>query len=457
MTSITDVIVACATPIGTAGVAVIRVSGHGARDMVAHCVPAAQNITPRYVALSPFYYPHTTTLLDQVCCIYFKGPRSYTGEDCVEIQCHSSVYVIKEVLASMQQLGARLAEPGEFTKRAVVNGKLALTQAEAVIDLIHSETKLQHVVSLNRVEGKFFKHMQQFRSQFMALLEQLEGSIDFPDEVPAIDRKETVATMNSCQADITRIIQLQDLGKAIETGVHVVFVGAPNVGKSSLFNACLGQERALVADQAGTTRDYITEKIIYHDLPFHLYDTAGIRTDADVIEYMGMQHVEGLINKADLILWVGDQQKGLDAEDRAVLDKLKNKKNVACVWNKADAVGSVVCDQVSTVPFQPLFELRCSSFNEAHITELKQLCWQASTGTYTPSDLEWLCTVRQQAGMAQLSESVAALLAALEEEQYDDIVTIVCRRCVESCSDVIGDSLSEEMLDGVFSRFCVGK
>ena len=454
MTPNDDTIVARATPAGIAAIGVIRLSGSSSLNYLKSCFLVSKPITPNTICVGYFNDPKTQDPIDHVCISYFKAPKSYTGEDSIEIYCHSSTYVIKSILNSLLSLGARLANPGEFSKRAYINGKLSLTQSESVIDLIHSETKLQHQASLNRVQGKLFNHIQSIRQHFMTLLEQLEGSIDFPDEVPALNRKDTTHTLESIGNDLTRILSLQDLGKSITEGIHCVLIGKPNVGKSSLFNALLGEERSIVTDIPGTTRDYISERIHYQNMHFHLYDTAGLRNSDDVIEFLGMEKIQTLLKSASIILWVSDQSEPLTQDDKVVFDHIKGYQNYAIILNKSD----LPTDCSFALPkASPLFQHNCSLKHIDSIHQLKQLIYDYTVSSFQDQDLEFLCNIRQQSCLNSLSSQVSTLLTNLQTEHHDDMLAIDLRDCIHTCSELTGDAITEEVLDGIFSRFCVGK
>jgi tRNA modification GTPase len=441
-------IVALASAVGVSSVAVIRLSGPESLSIASKCLYKTKEVSFNTVYYGVFSDPVKNKPIDQVCYFLFKGPKSFTGEDIVEIQCHGSSYVIKAILSICATLGARLAQPGEFTKRAFVNGKLNLTQAESIIDLIHSESKLQHQISLNRVEGKLYSHIKQFRATFMSILEQVEGSIDFPEEVPPIDREVVASTITELTNKLNSILELQDYGKVIENGFHCVLVGVPNVGKSSLFNALLNQDRSIVTEIPGTTRDYISEKIEYNGLQFHFYDTAGLRDAKDTVEYLGIKKVTELLNKADLILVLTDKTE----ESTAILKTLSSYKNKALVYTKADLFTYSLATNSEYV-----FQLTCSVTNERSIQELKRSIHKRISVNENTADLELMCNIRQQDCLQKMHHQCSHLLTNLSKEYHDDVFSIELRQCVELCSELAGDSLTEEVLDGIFSRFCVGK
>ena len=454
----THTIAAIASPVGIAGVGVLRLSGPDSLAILKRIFRSKKFVSPiqpNYVYVGEVFDPNDETVLDQCCAVYFKGPKSFTGEDVVEIQCHSSPYLLKRLLELLLSQGASLADKGEFSKRAFVNGKCDLTQAESLIDLIHAESKQQHHVSLNQVQGKLFKHITAIRNDLKSVLEQIEGSIDFPEEVPDINRAQTKALLCDIQAKLHHILNLQDYGKLISGGIHCLCVGKPNAGKSSLFNALINEDRSIVSNIPGTTRDYISESISYQGYLFQLYDTAGLRDSDDIIEYMGMKKIHELIQKATIILFVIDASEPLNDNDFSVYEAIKDNSNVAIILMKSDLKQVVTDEQLS--PFSPLFTLSCSVFDTGAIEQLKEALYTHSVEGLNENDLEYICNVRQLACVRKLNEQVKQVLHGLNEALDDDLLSLDLRASVECCSELVGDALTEELLDGIFSRFCVGK
>lgn len=444
-----DTIVALATPQGVAGVGVIRLSGSHSLSIISSCISLKKNLLARRVYNTSLLDPDTDQVIDQICLIYFQAPSSFTGEDVIEIHCHSSIYIIKRILSVCMKKGARAALKGEFSKRAFVNGKMDLTQAESMIDLIHSQTQMQHQVSLNRVEGKLYRHVMSIRETFMRYFEQLEGSIDFPDEVPAIDHALFSKDINDSKTFLAHIVSIQDQGKYIAGGIHCVLVGKPNVGKSSMFNALLGEDRSIVTDIAGTTRDYIKESVQYEGVLCHFYDTAGLCDSSDVVEYLGMEAVKGLLEKADIICWVTDGSQKLDTDDDAVSSLLSSYKQVIHLRNKSDL--EIVTDSKRSA------SLTCSIFDDRSIEKVKEYIFEQCCQRLSDHDLELLCNIRQQRCIEEIYARVCHLSDMLNQGLADDALTIDVRDIITLCSECVGDDITEEMLDGVFSRFCVGK
>lgn len=448
----TDTIVAIATAAGIGGIGIVRISGENALD-IARSLSKLTVIQPRYVHFSKIHSP-SGELLDEGCIIFFKSPESYTGEDVIEIQLHGSPYILQSLLNYCLTLGARLATEGEFTKRAFINGKLSLRQAESINDIIHASSEKSHAVALNHLKGKLFNEISEYRSQLVELLENIEASIDFPDEVERIDRKHFLKVLTQLQKKIRLIVDNKDYGEYVAHGVHCIIVGKPNVGKSSLFNQLLGNNRAIVTDIAGTTRDYIQGSIELGGVLFHFYDTAGIRESDDYIEYLGIQKIQELIEKAQLILWVNDRSQPFTQQDEQVWSRIKHKKNISILLNKSDCE-SQAFQWPENYSTYPIFNV--SAKKSDTLATFKKYLRDTFISTFENKNLDLLCNARQ----IQVFMSCDSFLSQLEEDllkgQLDDMLSVPLRAVITLLGEVTGDDLNEEILDGIFQRFCIGK
>jgi len=455
-TQLHDTIVAIATPLGLGGVGIVRLSGSDSLSIAQKLFPFSgdKDVKPRYVYFGTVTDVENGRLLDEACVIFFRGPASYTGDDSVEFQCHSSPYVLERLVSLCCFLGARLAGPGEFTKRAFINGKLDLSQAEGVIDLIHSTSEKAHAVSLSHVQGKLHTLITDFRRDIVLVLEQIDASLDFPEEVDPIDRKAVGASLNQMRDTLTEIIGNQDFGQYIFSGVSCVIVGKPNAGKSSLFNALVGTDRAIVTDIEGTTRDYLETPIMLGGIMFRIIDTAGVRESQDYIEYLGIQKIQQLIEKADVVLFVCDGSRPLDKNDKAVIEKIAQKNLVYGVMNKADL------KQVATLPQDGLVcteSIALSAATGQGVDGLKKALYRDFVERIERLNLDTICTVRQLDCLKKTRVLLESVLEALENGTDDAALAIDIRRAVEILGEITGDVLTEELLDGIFSRFCIGK
>ncbi len=449
-----DTITAIATPMGTGGIGIIRLSGDQSLSIV-KILCGKPELTARYAHFEKIRHPQTNKQIDDAVILYFKNPHSYTGEDVIEIQGHASPYVQKEILSACISLGARLAGPGEFTKRAFLHGKLSLSQAESVIDLIHSDSEKSHRVALTHLSGHLQKKIQGYRKMFMLILEQIEASIDFPDEVDPLDRSEVTRSLKTLKQDIDTVITLQDYGEFIKEGLKVLIVGKPNVGKSSLFNAILGKERSIVTDIEGTTRDYIEGSIQLGGITVKLCDTAGLRDSTDTIEYLGMQKIKDLIDKSDLILWTLDSASPLNENDHKVYAAIRKKKNIYILLNKADKPNSIKTQHLDN--FQVSKTLSTSALVKDSIQLLKNTIHTEFIHKSDSIDMDYICNIRQVQCFKGLHTSVTQLLSHIKQAHLDDMLSPHVRHIIEQLGELTGDSLTEELLDNIFDRFCIGK
>lgn len=449
-----DTIVAIATPLGSGGVGIVRLSGPASLAIAKRCCKGKQVWIERMATLRTICHPKTEQTLDEGCVIYFKAPRSYTGEDVVEFQVHSGPQVLQSLVQACESAGARLAEPGEYTRRAFFNGKIDLTKAEAIIDLTEATNPFAQRMALSHLEGKLLEQIIAIRDRLMHTLEQLEGSIDFPDEVPEIEHDSFMSDLKEIRMQLDKVLKTQDFGEAIRSGVKVVIVGQPNVGKSSLMNCLLGKERAIVTPIPGTTRDYIEGQFLFSGLTFHLYDTAGLRNDSnDVIEQLGMKKIQDLIQKAHLILWVIDGSQKETAQDLSILRQINHDVPICCVINKSDK--NPVYD-LKTLP-KHLPKISCHTQSLEGLEKLKHYLQEDVVSLIQGADLEWMCNLRQQSVLGRLLVHVDELILTLSDGFEDDMLAIDLKKAVLACHEITGEEVTEEVLDGIFNRFCVGK
>ncbi|MEK9657617.1 MAG: tRNA uridine-5-carboxymethylaminomethyl(34) synthesis GTPase MnmE [bacterium] len=448
-----DTIVAIATASGPGGIAIIRLSGVRALSIVSVFL-SRPVLKTRYLYYCSFYDPKQDLLVDHGCVVYFEGPASYTGEDVVELHVHASSFVLKTLMAALIREGARLAQQGEFTKRAYLNGKLTLEQAEGVAELISSDHAFSHQVAMGHVQGKMMGYLQAIREPFVAFLAQLEGSIDFPDEVPVVSRDTFKSLVLEKQMWLKGVLDQQDFGRVLSRGLRCVIMGRPNVGKSTLFNTLLGEERVLVSAEAGTTRDYIEEKIQLKGIPFCLIDTAGIHETQDVVEKEGIAKIKELIRSVDLCLFVVDLQQGSIAADLQYFRRYAKDKDFIVVVNKQD----LLTDDYVVPDMAAAFKVvSVSAVSDRRLSILQEALLDFVASKQPGEDLSLLCTLRQEAALRRLSDLMVTLLVQLNEAVYDDLLVPLLKDIVLCCDDMCGETLSEEVLDTVFSRFCVGK
>lgn len=449
----TDTISAIATPLGIGGIGVIRISGPDALVIVTALVDRPDlTIRPRYAHMVTIWDPSTRESIDQGLLLYFPGPNSYTGEDVVELQLHGNSQLLLKVLGVILGQGARLAQPGEFTRRAFVNGKLDLAAAESVADLIHAQGDAAQTMALHQLKGKLSAEILAIRAPLIRILEQIEASIDFPDEVDGIDRAQARDTINGLSSRLSEMVRLNDFGRLIRDGVKCVIVGRPNVGKSSLMNALLGEDRAIVSDVAGTTRDFIEVSVRYRDLVLNFVDTAGIREQADGIEQKGIDKIDALIKSADVALGVVDSTTGISNDDALILARIQGVPIRIGVANKSDlnsefaAKSPIVGDWV-----------RVSAKTGNGISELKAQIFAAVSQNQAEANLDFTCNTRQLACVIHANQALTQVVRGMDAGFEDDLLSIDLKEAILKLGEVTGDVVTEEVLDGIFSRFCVGK
>lgn len=435
--------------------AVIRCSGPDAKSILTQ-VSGRQELVPRHMYHGLIQDPKTGDVLDDACYVFFEGPASFTGEDSFEIQGHSSLPVIKQVLALCCALGAEPAKEGEFTKRAFINGKIDLSKAESISDLIHAKSSLSSKVALNQLQGALYQKIQTIRHHCKLALENIEASIDFPDEVDPPDSMVLQSSIQETLAIVDDIIAKQDYGKYINSGVTCLIVGYPNVGKSSLLNQLLGEERAIVSDVAGTTRDFIESTIEIGGVHFELIDTAGFRETENQIEAMGIKRIEDLLPKADVVLWVLDQSRELNESEKELATLISMNTPPSKVYhllNKSDQT------RVLTIAPKTAQDatIQLSAITGDGIDALKQhLHDDFAVKAQNLSDSA-ICNIRQLSCLQKVQDHLREVNKALSDGMTLDMLVIDLKQAILSCGDITGDHLTEEVLDGVFSRFCVGK
>jgi len=446
----TDTIAAIATPLGRGGIGVIRVSGPDARAIVGRVINRSRLAHAR-MTLATVSDPHTGLPLDRGYVVWFKPPHSFTGESVVELHLHGTPHGLSRILALLGKMGARMAGAGEFTKRAFLNGKLDLTQAESILSLIDAQSDRAHDVAMGHHQGKLYARIQRMRQALMGVLEHIEASLDFPDEVAPIDPVATHTLLTPLCDEMDQVMAIGNWGQWVHGGIRCVLVGKPNVGKSSLLNALSGENRALVSAQPGTTRDYVQVCTHLNGFLVEWTDTAGIRhTDQD-LEAAGIERSKDQLDKADLVLWVCDQSSALTTEDWDVAHLIPPHKPVMVVRNKAD------CTPCTHPPLPDGWPCHAvSAHTGAGIEGL-----MAGIVAHIMHDMpvnEWdvLCNARQLASLYAAREAMGSLMQQLGQVP-DDMVTVDLRRAILKLGELTGDALTDTLLDGIFSRFCIGK
>lgn len=437
-----DTIAAISTPLGMGGVGVIRISGDKAFDIIKQ-IYNKQNFKPN--TISHGWILENSIKVDEVLVLPFFAPHSYTGENVIEIHCHGGVNIVKKILSLCLTAGCRPAEKGEFTKRAFLNKKMDLSQAEAVADLIHSKTQDFVSISAKNLSGVLAEKIKTIRKSIMDVLSRIVAGIDFPEDVAEPEYSYLAEEISKSISSIETILKSASTSNIMRQGVSVAIVGRPNVGKSSLFNTLLNLDRAIVTDIAGTTRDVLRETLDF-GIPVTLIDTAGIRDDESVskVEEIGIEYSKQSLDEADLVLFLYDASKGITPDDEVIWDLVKNKNNIR-IANKSDLVENRTSDAyyISTKTKEGVDEIRDLIKNK--------VC------DINPESLEFATNTRQQECLRQAKTSLEIALEATQREELQDLISIDIKSALLALDELTGEVVTDEVLNNIFDNFCIGK
>jgi tRNA modification GTPase len=458
MYGINDTIVALATPPGEGAIGIIRLSG-----------PDAITITEgifegKKLSHQPSHTIHfgkivsAGNIIDEVVVSLFKGPKSYTGENIIEISCHGSYYILQQVIGLCTQAGARIAKPGEFTERAYLNGKLDLAQAEAVADLIASNSEAAHKSAMHNLRGGFSSELKEMREELIKFSALIELELDFSEEdVEFADRTQLYKLLGRLTARTEQLVSSFRLGNVIKNGVSVAIIGKPNAGKSTLLNALLNEERAIVSEIAGTTRDSIEETLNINGILYRLIDTAGIREHTtDVIESIGVQRSKDIMNRADIVVYL------FDANDTSLADLHAEKKAFSETGLKYLFVGNKA-DKATAVELEDKFNaleaaiLYISAKNKENITGLKQNLYELVVQGNIRQEGTIVTNARHHAALHEVLKSLHDIKAGMDQNITSELIALDIRRCLHYLGEITGQVTTEDKLDYIFSKFCIGK
>ena len=451
-----DTIVALSTPPGVGAIGVIRLSGNLAFEIINELFPSKdlQKLSSHTIQVGLLRDANTN--IDEVVLALFKGPKSYTGEDVIEISCHGSPYVQQQVVEACIRKGARIAKPGEFTQRAFLNGKLDLTQAESVADLIASNTAASQKTALNNIRGGFSEVLKELREQLIGFSALIELELDFSEEdVEFADRTKFDSIIQSAQITTKQLLESFQLGNVIKNGVSVAIIGKPNAGKSTLLNTLLNENRAIVSEIAGTTRDTIEEVININGILFRLIDTAGIRADStDVIELVGIEKSLEKMKGADVVLYIFDVNEMDPSElDTIVQQFEQSNKKYILAGNKSDIAEGGIVKKFRNA--DTIFSI--SAKNKQGIDEIKNALFASTVGESPTTENVVVTNARHYESLQQVNQSLVDIKAGLDEGIPPDLVALDIRRCLHYISEITGDISNEDVLDFIFSKFCIGK
>ena len=455
-----DTIAAVATAYGEGGIGIIRISGENALDIMKEVFcPASNNedIVSRRMTYGRIVDKDNDQIIDEVLAVYMKGPKTYTAEDVVEINCHGSMVSLRKTLALVLRKGARLAEPGEFTKRAFLNGRLDLSQAEAVIDVIKAKTDKSFDVAMSQLEGTLSTKISQIRAKLLDLLVDITVNIDYPDEdIEQMTYEKLEKNISSIGEMIEKLLSTASSGRMIREGIRVAIVGKPNVGKSSLMNGLLRETRAIVTEIPGTTRDTIEEAISIRNIPVYLVDTAGIRNTDDVVEKIGIEKSKEAFNNADFIIFILDGSQPLSDEDKQIAEYLGTRKSLVLL-NKSDLTQVVTSDDVKElIPGAEVIET--SLILGEGINEIEEYIESlVYDGEIAQQESLMVNNVRHIELLNKGRDSLKDALNMAQMQEALDFIEVDVKNAYEFLGEIIGETVSDDIIDEVFARFCLGK
>ena len=447
-----DTIAAISTAQGVGAISIIRVSGVDAIKIVSKIFSNKNFLDAPSHTIHYGYIMDNNEKVDEVLVSIMRAPRTFTKEDVVEINAHGGIMTTDKILELLLVNGCRLAEPGEFTKRAFLNGRIDLTEAEGVMDLINSKTDISRKIALNQVGGKVSSMISKLRDELAGIIANIEVNIDYPEyeDIEEMTIEKINSNLSELESKIDKILKESKNGEILTNGIKTAIVGKPNVGKSSLLNRLIGEEKAIVTDIQGTTRDSVEATLRIDNLILNLIDTAGIRKTDDVVESIGVDKSLKLIDEADLILFVVNYNEKLSHDDLVILDKLKDKNYITIV-NKTDLDKKIDDDKLSNVVY-------VSAINDDNIDEIgNKIKKLFNLEKIEMADLTYLTSARSWAILRKVLESVKAVRKGIEGNYPIDMVEIDLKNIWNLLGEIIGESYDEELLDQLFSRFCVGK
>ena len=455
----TDTIAAVSTAMTDAGISIVRVSGENAIAVVDKIYKGKKEKKISEQKTHTIHYGYIVDgeeTIDEVLVMLMRGPHSYTGEDTVEINCHGGVYVTKRILETVLKYGARPAEPGEFTKRAFLNGKMDLSQAEAVIDVIHSQNEYALQSSVNQLRGSVQKVIREIREKILYHTAFIETALDDPEHISVDGYGETLEkVVDELLIKMERLIDTADDGRIMREGINTVIVGKPNAGKSSLLNVLLGEDRAIVTNIAGTTRDVLEEHIQLRGISLNIMDTAGIRNTEDVVEKIGVDKARSYAEEADLIIYVVDASVPLDDNDIEIIHMIQNKKAVILL-NKSDLSTVINKKELKVWINKPMIEI--STKEETGIHELEEtLEHMFYKGEISFNNEVYITNVRHKAALQDAYASLEKVKESIENQMPEDFFTIDLMDAYESLGSITGETVGEDLVNEIFSKFCMGK
>ena len=430
-----ETIVALATPAGNSGVAVIRLSGEKSKDILKSIIKENIDFKPRYMYLKKIYCDN---IVDDALVVYFQAPNSYTGEDVVEIQSHGGYFLAQKIIEKCLQLGAIMATPGEFSKRAFINGKMSIDQAEGIMDIINAESTMQAEQASNLLQGSLKKQIENYQDELTDMLADIEAKIDYPEyEYTESETNNLINRMKDLKSELENLVQTSNNGLKIKNGVIVAIVGAPNVGKSSILNALTNSTKAIVTNIAGTTRDVVEAEYEYKGIIFRLFDTAGIHESSDIVEQIGINRAKETLSNADIVLLVSDKDN---------INNIKTSKPNIKVFNKSDIYAPTNKDEYLCVSAQ----------TGENINELKEKIFETVIGKDNLNHGLYLTNIRHIQCIKEAIKLVEHSISIFNESTMD-IISLEIKNAWLKLGEISGTTSSESIIDRIFRKFCLGK
>ena len=456
----TDTIAAIATAMSNSGIGIVRISGDEALEVADRIFrPKKGSRKVSDMETHTIHYGYVVDgeeVVDEVMLLIMKAPRSYTCEDTIEIDCHGGVLVMKKILETVLKYGARPAEPGEFTKRAFLNGRIDLSQAESVIDVINAQNELALKSSVSQLQGAVLEKIKDIRAVVLHEIAFIESALDDPEHVSLDGYPEQLrGIMGDAHSKVKKLLDSSDNGKMLKEGINTAIVGKPNAGKSSLLNILVGEERAIVTEIAGTTRDILQEQIQIGGIGLNVIDTAGIRDTEDIVEKIGVNKSREYIEKADLIIYVVDSSTELDENDQEIIESIQDKKAIVLL-NKSDLDTKTDAAVLQERLDKPILSI--SAKNNTGIHELEELIEEMFfSGKLSFNDEVYITNIRQKNALAEAESSLKMVLQSIDDGMPEDFFTIDMMNAYETLGTIIGESVGEDLVNEIFSKFCMGK
>lgn len=457
---VVDTIAAIATASGNSGIGIIRVSGDEAVEIVDKIFKSVNSdkklVNVKSHTINYGHIVDNDKVIDEVLVSVMNGPHSYTGEDVVEINCHGGMIVIRKILEIVLKNGARTAEPGEFTKRAFLNGRMDLSQAEAVMDVINAKNEFALSSSIEQLNGRVSEKIKSLRKKIIYNIAFIESALDDPEHISIDGYSDKLSKiLEEVNGELSRLINNFDNGRIVKEGVKTVILGKPNAGKSSLLNLLLGEERAIVTDIEGTTRDTLEESINLNGVFLNLIDTAGIRDSEDVVEQIGVNKAKELAEKSDLVIFVADASKELDENDKEIINLIKDKQAIVLL-NKSD-LGTIINEKnVSEFDNKPVitFSAKTGDGLDELENKIRNLFYE---GKVKYNDELYITNARQKESLINAKNSIEEVIKSVENDMPEDFYSIDLMDAYTYLGQIIGESVEDDLVNEIFSKFCMGK